>query len=365
MPENVVSPNFRLEDFEYDLPEELVAQEPPAVRHASRLMHINRTTGEVGHHTFSSLADLLSPGDLLIVNDTKVIPARLMAARQTGAQVEILLLKPEPARPGVWLAMAAPLKKLKEGEHLLLQNASGGTVKVDAFVTAPDGQRRVLLDFGSQENVYKTLSEGGFAPLPPYILRQFEAETAVNRRSRDLERYQTIFAAAPGAVAAPTAGLHFSSEVFERLEQRGVEVGKITLHVGAGTFKPIETSLDEHTIESERYSITPEVATAINKALDEGRRVVAVGTTSCRALETAGATGRVEATKAAESALYIRPGFQFKIVGALVTNFHLSKSSLLVLVSSFAGHDLTMKAYKTAVAERYRFFSYGDAMLIT
>ena len=357
-------PGFRLEDFEYHLPDELIAQSPPAIRHGSRLLWVDKQASHFSDRMFSDLPELLKRGDLLIVNDTKVIPARLLAKRASGGSVEILLLRPEPTRPGVWLAMATPLRKLKASEHLTLDDREC-TVKVDELVTGEDGQRRVILDFGSQENVYRTLAKNGLAPLPPYIRRSADsAGDADEQRNSDLGRYQTIFANAPGAVAAPTAGLHFSEEIFARLQTNGIEVQKLTLHVGPGTFKPIVTSVEEHSIEAERFSISQETADAVNAALSEGRRVVAVGTTSCRALETAGAEGTVKAVNDAATSLYIRPGYKFKVVSGMVTNFHLSRSSLLVLVSSFAGHELIMGAYKHAVASRYRFFSYGDAMLI-
>jgi S-adenosylmethionine:tRNA ribosyltransferase-isomerase len=358
-----MSNEFRLEDFEYDLPEELIAQEPPPVRHGSRLLWLDRAAQQFQDRQFTDISEILRPGDLLIVNDTKVIPARLEAHRQTGGKVDILLIRAEPTQPWVWQAMAAPMRKLKEGETLVL-DPSGDEVQVEAFTTVEDSQRRVLLNFGSQQNLYRILSEVGFAPLPPYIRRQFESAEG-ERRGSDLERYQTIFAKAPGAVAAPTAGLHFSEEVFAKLKARGVTVRYITLHVGPGTFKPITTSVQDHSIEAETFTISPEVAADINGALDEGRRVIAVGTTSCRALETAGRGGRIVPAENEATNLYIRPGFEFKIVRALVTNFHLSKSSLLVLVSAFAGHQLIMRAYEHAVSERYRFYSYGDAMLIT
>jgi S-adenosylmethionine:tRNA ribosyltransferase-isomerase len=363
MSNTVPNRDFRLEDFEYDLPEDLIAQQPPPVRHGSRLMWLDRAEQRFEDRQFAEISQLLLPGDLLIVNDTKVIPARLAARRQTGGQVEILLIRAEPSQPWVWQAMAAPMRKLKVGEKLVLEQ-SGDEVTVRGFATIEEGQRRVMLDFGTQQNLYRILSEVGFAPLPPYIRRQLET-TGGERRGSDLERYQTIFAKAPGAVAAPTAGLHFSQEIFAELERRGVEVRHITLHVGPGTFKPITSSLEEHSIEAETFSISQEVAEAINNALSSNRRVVAVGTTSCRALETAGRTGRVQAVENEATNLYIRPGFEFRVVKALVTNFHLSKSSLLVLVSAFAGHELTMRAYRHAVDERYRFYSYGDAMLIT
>jgi S-adenosylmethionine:tRNA ribosyltransferase-isomerase len=353
---------FTLADFEYELPDGLIAQEPPPVRHGSRLLWLDRHARNCSDRMFVDLPDLLKQGDLIVVNDTKVIPARLLAHRETGAQVEILLLRPEAARPGVWVAMATPLRKLKVGERLVIDNTDGYTVTVHAIVAAADGQKRVELDFGGQENVYKTLSGAGLAPLPPYIKRP---QTDGGKRDDDLSRYQTVFARAPGAVAAPTAGLHFSEQIFQRLNEKQVDVCKITLHVGPGTFKPITGNLEEHSIEAEQFSISTDVANKINEALKGGRRVIAVGTTSCRALETAGVSGKIEPTEGAETRLYIQPGYDFKVIGGLITNFHLSRSSLLVLVSAFGGYELVMDAYKHAVREKYRFFSYGDAMLIT
>lgn len=351
---------WNLEDFSYDLPEELIAQQPPAVRHGSRLMWLERKERRIESRMFADIAQLLMPGDLLIVNDTKVIPARLEAQRKTGGKVELLLLRPEPTQPQIWQAMGTPLRKLKSGEPLQL--ASGDELKVHGFAVAEDGQKRLLVDFGSQENVYRILADAGFAPLPPYI-RRLTGEQDI--RGSDLQRYQTIFARAPGAVAAPTAGLHFSEQIFEQLKDRGVEVRYLTLHVGPGTFKPITTSVEDHSIEAEVFSISESTADDINAAVDSGRRVIAVGTTSCRALETAGASGRLVPVENGSTRLYIKPGFQFKVVSGLITNFHLSKSSLLVLVAAFAGHDFIMEAYRQAVSERYRFYSYGDAMLIT
>ncbi len=351
---------MNLDDFTYELPEELIAQEPSAIRDASRLLWVERSSGRLEDRTFAELPDLLVPGDLLVVNDTKVIPARLLARRESGARVELLLLYPQAAKPGVWLALATNLRKLKEGERLLLDGLDGKNLTVCGFESGPDGHKRVLVDFGGQQNVHQTLSKIGLAPLPPYIKRLAEES-----RQSDLDRYQTVFARTPGAVAAPTAGLHFSPQVIAGLKARDIGVATVTLHVGPGTFKPITSSLEEHTIEAEHYWVTSENAKAINAALSQGRRVIAVGTTSCRTLESAGKTGTMLEAHDVSTSLYIRPGFDFKIVKAMITNFHLSRSSLLVLVSAFAGHELIMKAYKHAVDKRYRFFSYGDAMLIT
>lgn len=303
-------------------------------------------------------------GDVLVVNDTKVIPAHLIARRKTGGTVEILLLRAEPAHPELWQAMAMPLRKLKPAEKLWLGDSDTDCLTVEDIISGADGQKRVLLNLGTQSNVYRILTQYGTAPLPPYIHRK--DALGANDRSADLERYQTIFARTPGAVAAPTAGLHFSELLFERLRKRGIEVCTITLHVGPGTFKPITTTIEDHSIEAEQFSISEETADAVNRATKENRRVIAVGTTTCRALETAGGPdGTVQAVSQGSSNLYIRPGSQFRVISGLITNFHLSRSSLLVLVCAFGGYDLIMGAYKTAVQERYRFFSYGDAMLIT
>lgn len=363
---------LRLEDFEYDLPPHLIAQEPAPVRHESRLMLVDRQRQSITHHTFKDIPQLLTPGDVLVLNDTRVIPARLLARRSSGAQVEILLLRPQTDRPGLWQALASPLRKLKKGEELAVEvdGAVSGVISIADIVIAEDGSKRAIVDFGEQENVYKILSGRGYAPLPPYIQRARQDDCGAELRCLDLERYQTVFARAPGAVAAPTAGLHFSADVFAALKEKGVEICKLTLHVGPGTFKPISTSLAEHSIEAEEFCLPAETAETVNRALRQGRRVIAVGTTSCRALETAavrnsnGERTELTAVERASTSLYIRPGYCFQIAGGLLTNFHLSRSSLLVLVSSFAGYRLSRAAYKTAVEESYRFFSYGDAMLI-
>lgn len=367
--ESIAEP-MSLDDFAYDLPSELIAQEPCDKRHESRLLVLNRQTGALSHRIFKDIQTYLRPGDLLVLNDTKVIPARISAKRATGGAVEILLLKPEAQQPGLWQAMAYPLKKLRQGDSIYVDCANGEqfTLTVAGFTEGPDFQRRLLIDFGGQQEVYSLLRNIGSAPLPPYILRQRQesedTQEQANKRLADMERYQTVFAKSPGAVAAPTAGLHFSSELLGTLATSGVEIAYLTLHVGPGTFKPITTSVEGHQIESEEYFIPEATAIAVNKALDEGRRIIAVGTTSCRALETAGRSGRIDLAGEGNSSLYISPGYKFKIVKALITNFHLSRSSLLVLVSSFAGHDRIMSAYDEAIRERYRFYSYGDAMFI-
>jgi len=257
----------------------------------------------------------------------------------------------------IWEAMGTPLRRLKPGERLqaVTENGAELFIRVVDLESDMDGFKRAVIDLGSRDNLETILKAAGHAPLPPYIRKE---------RKEDLERYQTVFAAAPGAVAAPTAGLHFSPDLMQSLEDRSIEIRTITLHVGPGTFKPITTSIEEHSIEPEIYSISPETATAINTAKESGRRVIAVGTTSLRTLETAGASGLVSPAVNASTSLYVKPGHRFAIVDGLITNFHLSGSSLLVLVATFAGPEAVKKAYLEAVARRYRFFSYGDAMLI-
>lgn len=358
---------MHLEDFAYELPPELIAQEPAAERSSSRLLVLDRSKKTRADKTFADILDYLSPGDVLVLNDTKVIPARVIAKRASGGAVEILLIKPEPTVPGRWEAMASPLRKLKEGDELYVHvndHEQPFVLSVAGFLVTADEQRRVLLDFGGQSEVFALLSEIGQAPLPPYILRQRELSSADENSKKDNERYQTVYAQAPGAVAAPTAGLHFTKALLEQVAAKGVEIVYLTLHVGPGTFKPITSSLDKHTIESEIFYISEGSACRINRAKESGNKIFAVGTTSCRALETAGTTGHVRVVNGEASNLYIYPGFEFRIVDALITNFHLSKSSLLVLVSAFAERDQIMEAYEHAISKKYRFYSYGDAMLI-
>lgn len=357
--------SLSLEDFTYDLPPELIAQEPVFERSSSRLLVLNRKNRSIEHRQFSDLRDYLQEGDILVLNNTRVIPARILARRETGGLVDILLLKPEATSPGCWQAMATPLRKLKPGERLKVDATGGEDVylSVAGFVEAPDSQRRVILDFGGLKEVHSLLSKIGQAPLPPYIVRQRSSDTSV-QSTKDMERYQTVYAKAPGAVAAPTAGLHFTSGLLEKIQQNGVQVCYVTLHVGPGTFKPISTSLEEHNIEAEEFFIQQQTADMVNECRRNGGRVLAVGTTTCRSLESAGESGILSSVDGASSSLYIRPGHRFKMIDALITNFHLSRSSLLVLVAAFAGHDLIMSAYREAIEKRYRFYSYGDAMLI-
>lgn len=355
-----------ISDFEYDLPPERIAQKPLDKKDHSKLMVLDRAAESgVLHKQFFDLPGLLKSGDLLVVNDTRVLPSRLVARRKSGGTIKILLLKPLATNTAIWESMVTPIKRLKPGEVLEVVMDNGGTTEITIkdLVTGPDGFKRILVDLGAKETVYELLSHIGFAPLPPYIQRNYR-ENEPAHRGEDLLQYQTIFANAPGAVAAPTAGLHFTPAIMQALEAAGIETVKITLHVGPGTFKPIEESVESHTIEQELYSVSPEAAQAINKAKAEGRRVIAVGTTSLRTLESAGASGKMIAADNASTSLYVKPGFKFKIIDGLITNFHLSRSSLLVLVAAFAGRDRIMAAYDAAIESGYRFYSYGDAMLI-
>jgi S-adenosylmethionine:tRNA ribosyltransferase-isomerase len=350
-----------IEEFEYDLPPELIAQEPLAIRHQSKLLYLHRPSGQIDHLQFADIVEILQAGDTLVVNNTKVIPARIWAKRASGGQIKLLLLKPEAEHPGVWEALVTPIKRLKPGEQLNVETVDGKTqvITVKDIITGHDGFKRLLVDLGSREHVFELLSSIGRAPLPPYIQRSDDV-----LRLGDLERYQTVYAAAPGAVAAPTAGLHFSNETLAALRAKGVVVEQITLHVGPGTFKPIAGSVDNHAIEPENFTIPHSVAARINDTKERGGRVIAVGTTSLRALESAAENGRLKSVDNGSSTLYVKPGFEFQIVDGMVTNFHLSRSSLLVLVSAFAGREQIMHAYQEAIERHYRFFSYGDAMLI-
>jgi S-adenosylmethionine:tRNA ribosyltransferase-isomerase len=271
------------------------------------------------------------------------------------------LLKPEASDPGIWEAMVTPIKRLKPGEELTVETTASKpyVIKVVDLITGADGFKRVRINLGTRQDVFSLLSSIGLPPLPPYIRRQVG-----ERPDSDLSRYQTVYATSPGAVAAPTAGLHFSRELLERLSNKGIFVEHLTLHVGPGTFKPIADGLDNHTIEEESFSIPDTVSERINQAKADGRRVIAVGTTSMRALETAAVDGRLRSVSDETTGLYIKPGYRFQIADGLISNFHLSRSSLLVLVSAFAGTANVMRAYAEAIERRYRFFSYGDAMLI-
>jgi S-adenosylmethionine:tRNA ribosyltransferase-isomerase len=341
-----------ISEFDYELPPELIAQQPLAERDASRLLVLARASGRIAHHVFSDLPALLAPGDLLVVNRSRVIPARLLGRRARGGEGEILLVRDRGE--GRWEAMVRPGRHLRPGQRLTIDDDLSVVVESEAI--AEDGRRRVRL-LSKRRDVEGALARCGHVPLPPYIRRADEPS--------DRERYQTVYARERGSVAAPTAGLHFTPSLLARLAERGVGRAELVLHVGPGTFQPVKVSrVEDHRVASEAYSLPPETAAALARARARGGRVVAVGTTSVRALEsTAGADGTVAAGEG-ETDLVVRPGHRFRAVDVLLTNFHLPRSSLLLLVAAFAGREAVLRAYAEAVRERYRFYSYGDAMLI-
>ncbi|GFE59038.1 tRNA preQ1(34) S-adenosylmethionine ribosyltransferase-isomerase QueA [Geobacter sp. AOG1] len=340
-----------LEEFDYHLPPELIAQAPAARRDAARLMTLDRTTGQIGETVFSEVARLFRPGDLLVVNDTRVIPARLLGRKESGGRVEVFLVRRLPVLGESWHCLIRASKLPKPGTVLLL--ADGMTARVESRTESDCWQ----VAFAPAEDFAAWLERHGSMPLPPYIRRAAE--------EHDRERYQTVFARAKGAVAAPTAGLHMTAELLATLKAGGVEIAPITLHVGLGTFMPIRVeNLDEHRMHREEYIIPTGTAAAIARRKRDGGRVVALGTTATRALEQAAAEDGTVVAGTGEADIFIRPGYTFKVVDALITNFHLPKSTLLMLVSAFAGRDLLLKAYEEAVRREFRFFSYGDAMMI-
>jgi len=338
--------------FDFDLPDALIAQEAAEPRDASRLLVVRRGSGMLEHRTFADLPDLLEPGDVLVRNNSRVVPARLVGRREaTGGRWEGLFLRPLDG--GAWEILAKTRGRPEPGERVAVGPALGLTLTLETRL----GEGRWKVRPGSDAGISALLDEHGTVPLPPYIRKGVEG-------AGDRSRYQTVYAAVPGSVAAPTAGLHFTPSVFDRLEGRGVSWVDVTLHVGIGTFRPIEVDrIEDHVLHAEAAELTPEAAATLNRRRLGGGRVVAVGTTSARVLESAAANGRFEPF-AADTALYLRPGHAFLGVDALLTNFHLPRSSLLVLVSAFAGVDLARHAYREAVRLEYRFYSYGDAMLI-
>jgi S-adenosylmethionine:tRNA ribosyltransferase-isomerase len=342
---------LRLGEFDFELPEQLVAQEPLPDRDASRLMVLRRSTGEIEHRSFRDLPALLDAGDLLVTNRSRVIRARLFARRKTGAHVEILLVRQHA--PDEWDAFLRPAARVRVGEELEME---GLLAQVTGPGQEPDGRRRVRLRAPAGD-VDERLRRLGHVPLPPYIHRA--------AGDADAERYQTVFAREPGSVAAPTAGLHFTNEVLAALADRGIVRADVVLHVGPGTFQPVKCDdVRDHRVAAEPFDVPQETALAVEAARARGGRVVAVGTTSTRVLETVtGLDGRVRAG-AGETDLVIVPGHRFRSIDALLTNFHLPRSSLLLLVSAFAGRERVLAAYGAAVAAGYRFYSYGDAMLV-
>ena len=340
---------MKTSDFYYDLPPELIAQTPIEKRDASRLMTLDRATGAVEHHHFYELPDFLNPGDCLILNDSRVLPARLLGRRLPGGGAcEVLLLIDRGER--TWECLVRPGRKMRPGARL---SFGDGELTAEVVGEAEGGNRLVRFDY---EGIFlEVLERLGKMPLPPYIKEELQ----------DRERYQTVYSKVVGSAAAPTAGLHFTPELLEKIKARGVGVGYVTLHVGLGTFRPVkEENITDHEMHSEYCVIPQETADLINRTKAGGGRCVCVGTTSCRTLESwAGEDGRVEA-KAGWTSIYIYPGYRFKVMDALVTNFHLPESTLIMLVSAFAGREQVLAAYEEAVRERYRFFSFGDAMFL-
>ena len=332
-------------DFWFDLPEKQIAQTPVEPRDHSRLLLMNRTSGACSHHHFYDIVDLLQPGDLLVVNDSRVIPARLYGVKEdTGAHIEVLLL--EQKEKDVWETLVKPGVKLTFGDGLL---------HGEVLETVEGGNRLIRFSYEG-ESIYPVLEQIGNMPLPPYITQKLE----------DNERYQTVYSHELGSAAAPTAGLHFTNELLEKIKAKGVNIATVTLHVGLGTFRPVkEDEITDHKMHSEHYYLPQRTADLINQTKQQGGRVIAVGTTSCRTLETLGTRqGLPLHEQSGYTDIFIYPGYQFKVLDGLITNFHLPESTLIMLVSAFAGYEHTMAAYELAVKENYRFFSFGDAMAI-
>ena len=340
---------MKVSDFKYDLPEELIAQTPIAKRDESRLMVLDRKNETIHHKIFKDIVDYLKPGDVLVRNNTKVIPARIYGNKDTGANVEFLLLN--NIEGDIWETIVRPGNKLHIGSKVIFGD---GLLKADVLDIMPGGTRKVKFEYNGIFN--EILDKIGLMPLPPYIHEEL----------KEKDRYQTVYAKYKGSAAAPTAGLHFTDKLLKKLEEKGVIIANVTLHVGIGTFRPVkEDTVEDHKMHSEHFYIKEEDAEKINNAKEEGRRVIAVGTTSCRVLESIAdkKTGKVKQIED-DTKIFIYPGYEFKCIDGLITNFHLPESTLLMLVSAFAGRGFVMDAYKKAVEEKYRFFSFGDAMFI-
>jgi len=337
-------------DFWYDLPKELIAQEPAEPRDAARLMVLDRQNESIQHAVFRDLPDYLNPGDVLVVNNSKVLPARLLGTKvPTGAVCELLLLRQE--KGDTWECLARPGKRMQPGTKV---SFGDGSLTAEVDETLSDGNKYVTFRYDTQ-TLYEKLDEFGKMPLPPYITKQLE----------DQSQYQTVYAKELGSAAAPTAGLHFTPELMQTLRDGGVNIVEVTLHVGLGTFRPVsEDKIEDHQMHSEWYSVSEETAAAINKARAQGHRVIAVGTTSCRTLESVWAEHGGIVPCSGNTNIFIYPGKELHAIDGLITNFHLPESTLIMLIAAFYGYDKTMAAYKTAVEEKYRFFSFGDAMLI-
>lgn len=340
---------MKVEDFDFNLPEELIAQTPLKERAESRMMVLDKQTGTLTHETFKNVVNYLKPGDLLILNDTKVLPARLHGVKEeTGANIEVLLLKQD--EKDVWETLVKPAKRIKEGSVI-----SFGNGRLKAVCTGEKEQGGRMLRFEYDGIFYEVLDELGEMPLPPYIKEQLDEK----------DRYQTVYAKERGSAAAPTAGLHFTEPLLAQLKEHGVRIEFITLHVGLGTFRPVSVdSIEDHDMHAEYYTISKQTEEAIRETKKQGGRVIAVGTTSVRTLETAARDHGVVRESSGWTDIFIYPGFEFKAIDGMITNFHLPKSTLIMLISALAGQSHVMTAYAEAVKERYRFFSFGDAMLI-
>ena len=339
---------LKTSDFYYELPKELIAQTPAQPRDSSRLMVIDRKRKTVEHRHFYDITEYLKEGDCLIVNDSRVLPARIYGTKKTGARVEFLLLS--QSYGNVWECLSKPGKKAREGDEF----SFGDVMKCRVKEVLENGNR--LVEFECEENFYSALDKVGQMPLPPYITKKLE----------DKERYQTVYSRELGSAAAPTAGLHFTPELMRKIENKGVKIGYVTLHVGLGTFRPVKVDdVTRHKMHSEHYEMPEKTARLINQTKENGGRIIAVGTTSCRTLETVAKehNGKAEACEGFTD-IFIYPGYEFKLLDGLITNFHLPESTLIMLVSAFAGYDTIMNSYKNAVEEKYRFFSFGDAMAI-
>ena len=340
---------MKLEDFDYYLPEELIAQVPIKDRDHSRLLVIDKVNKTMEDKVFKDIIDYLEPGDCLVRNNTKVLPARLYGEKDTGAKVEFLLLK--NIEGDIWEVMVRPGNKLKQGAKVTFGN---GILKAEILESTEDGTRLAKFEYNGIFN--EILDEIGLMPLPPYI----------HESLKDNDRYQTVYAKFQGSAAAPTAGLHFTNDLFEKLKEKGVEIANVTLHVGIGTFRPVkEEKIEDHHMHFEHYALKQEDADKINKAKISGHRVICVGTTSCRTIETIADpdTGLVKEAEG-DTGIYIYPGYKFKCMDGIITNFHLPKSTLLMLISAFSDREFILEAYKHAVEEKYRFFSFGDAMFL-
>ncbi|MBQ7245957.1 MAG: tRNA preQ1(34) S-adenosylmethionine ribosyltransferase-isomerase QueA [Firmicutes bacterium] len=352
---------MRVEDFDYNLPEELIAQKPVKDRDTCRLMVVDRKTGEISHRHFYDVLDYLEPGDCLLMNDSRVIPARLYGVKEgTGANIEFLLIKRVDGEGETWETMVRPGRRLKIGDRVVFNNQDGHKLIAEILDYGEDGTRHVRFDY---DGIFmERLEEIGTMPLPPYIERPSTDE--------DREDYQTVYSKIDGSVAAPTAGLHFTDELLKKAEEKGVRLAYLTLHVGIGTFRPVKVdTVEDHHMHFEEYFISEETAAVVNETIASGGRVISVGTTSTRTAESAAeldeASGKYLLKPGSGSTdIFIYPGYEFKIVDSLITNFHLPKSTLIMLISALYDREKILAAYEEAVEEKYRFFSYGDAMLI-